>query len=142
VLTDTIPNGVEELVGTPVTRAGSVELLATLVYMTTVEHEIVDANVFDYQLWNDVQPARVYETGIGEPLDVYQRLVDYNFILSVNRTSLMEDFSSLLPDDDRDGREAFIEFRKDLAALQTRMIGLPEAVWRIEPRGLRANMNY
>jgi arachidonate 15-lipoxygenase len=142
VLTDTIPNGVEELVGTPVTRAGSVELLATLVYMTTVEHEIVDANVFDYQLWNDVQPARVYETGIPEPLDVYQRLVDYNFILSVNRTPLMTDFSSLLPDDDRDGREAFIQFRKDLAALQTRMVGLPEAVWRIEPRGLRANMNY
>ena len=142
VLTDTIPNGVEELAGTPVTRAGSVELLATIVYMTTVEHEIVDANIFDYQLWNDVQPARVYETGIGEPLDVYQRLVDYNFILSVNRTPLMEDFSSLLPDDDRDGREAFIEFRKDLAALQTRMSGLPEAVWRIEPRGLRANMNY
>ncbi len=55
--------------------AGSVELLATLVYMTTVEHEIVDANIFDYQLWNDVQPARVYETGISEPLDVYQRLV-------------------------------------------------------------------
>ena len=134
VLTDTIPNGVEELVGTPVTRAGSVELLATLVYMTTVDHEIVDANVFDYQLWNDVQPARVYETGVGEPLDVYQRLVDYNFILSVDRTPLMTDFSSLLPDDDRDGRAAFIEFRKDLAALQTRMSGLPEAVWRIEPR--------
>lgn len=142
VLTESIPLGVRELVGTPVTLEGSVELLATLVYMTTVEHEIVDANIFDYQLWNDVQPARVYETGIGEPLDVYQRLVDYNFILSVNRTPLMSDFSSLVPEHDGAGRAAFVEFRKDLSALQSRMSDLPAATWRIEPRGLRANMNY
>jgi Lipoxygenase len=142
VLSATIPVGVQELVGTPVSLEGSVELLATLVYMTTVEHEIVDANIFDYQLWNDVQPARVYETGVGEPLDVYQRLVDYNFILSVNRTPLMSDFSSLVPDDDGAARAAFVEFRKDLSALQSQMSELPEAVWRIEPRALRANMNY
>jgi hypothetical protein len=109
--------------------------------MTTVEHEIVDANIFDYQLWNDVQPARVYETGIGEPLDVYQRLVDFNFVLSVDRTMLMTDFSSLACDDDR-GRRAFVEFRKDLNALQLQMDELPPSVWRIEPRALRANMNY
>lgn len=134
--------GVQELVGSPITLEGSVELLAALVYMTTVEHEIVDANIFDYQLWNDVQPARVYETGVGEPLDVYQRLVDYNFILSVNRTTLMSDFSSMVSDDDAGGREAFVQFRKDLSALQVQMSDLPEAVWRIEPRHLRVNMNY
>jgi arachidonate 15-lipoxygenase len=142
VLTEMIPAGVQELVGTPLTLEGSVELLSTLVYMATVEHEIVDANIFDYQLWNDVQPARVYETGVAEPLDVYQRLVDYNFILSVNRTPLMSEFSSLVPHDDRQGRAAFVEFRKDLNSLQMRIDQLPPAVWRIEPRALRANMNY
>jgi arachidonate 15-lipoxygenase len=139
-LTALIRKGVPELAGSPVTIAGAVELLATVIYLTTVEHEILDSNVYDYQLWNDVQPARVYENGAAPPLDVYLRLVDYNFILSVERTLLMTDFSSLAPDGA--GRAAFRRFREDLAALQAQMSQEPEQVWRLEPRMLRANMNY
>jgi arachidonate 15-lipoxygenase len=139
-LTVMIPKGVPELAGRPVTIAGAVELLATSIYLTTVEHEILDSNVYDYQLWNDVQPARVYENGAASPVDVYLRLVNYNFILSVERTLLMSDFSSLAPDDA--GRAAFTRFREDLAALQVQMSQEPQQVWRLEPRMLRANMNY
>jgi len=135
-----IPNGVTKLVGSPVTIAGATELLATFIYMTTVEHEILDSNVYDYQLWNDVQPVRVYENGAAPPVDVYQRLVSYNFILSVDRTLLMSDFSSLAPD--AAGRAEFAQFRRDLADLQAQMSCEPPEVWRIEPRMLRANMNY
>jgi arachidonate 15-lipoxygenase len=139
-LTAMIPRGVHELAETPVTIDGAVELLSTFIYMTTVEHEILDSNVFDYQLWNDVQPARVYEAGVREPLDVYQRLVDYNFILSVHRTPLMSDFSPLASDSG--GKDAFMQFRKDLGTLQSQMNQLQGEVWRIEPQILKANMNY
>jgi hypothetical protein len=139
-LTAMIPLGVRELADTPVTLQGAVELLSTFIYLTTVEHEILDSNVFDYQLWNDVQPARVYEAAVGDPLDVYQRLVDYNFILSVNRTPLMSDFSAL--GSDTRGTAAFVQFRKDLGTLQGQMSRQQHEVWRIEPQDLNANMNY
>ena len=122
------------------TIEGAVALLSTFIYMTTVEHEILDSNVYDYQLWNDVQPARVYEAGVREPLDVYQRLVDYNFILSVHRTPLMSDFSGLALDPG--GKNAFMQFRKDLGTLQSQMTPDPNLAWRIEPQNLKANMNY
>ena len=31
-------------------------LVSTLIYLTTVEHEIVGSGVWDYQTWSDVQP--------------------------------------------------------------------------------------
>ena len=100
----TVPTGVAELAGSPVTVDGAVMLLSTLIYMATVEHEIVDSGVWDYQLWSDVQPVRVYASGVRQPLDVYQRIVNANFILNVNRTSLMSDFSSLALDRRGSGR--------------------------------------
>jgi Lipoxygenase len=139
-LTAMLPAGVEELAQSPATTDGAVELLSTFIYMTTVEHEILDSNVYDYQLWSDVQPARVYASGVSAPLDVYQRLVDYNFILSVNRTSLMSDFSALALD--KNGQDAFMQFRKDLGTLQSQMSRQPNEVWCIEPQNLKANMNY
>jgi arachidonate 15-lipoxygenase len=133
-------NGVTELTGSPVTLAGAAEFLSTIIYLTTVEHEIVDSNIWDYQLWSDVQPVRMYRSGRREPIDVYQRLVNYNFVLNVSRTPLMSDFSSLALDPP--GAEAFRVFRNDLEQLQRTMNEQRPAVWRIEPRVLEANMNY
>ena len=95
---------------------GAVLLLSTLIYLTTVEHEIVGSGVWNYQLWSDAQPVRIYRNGERQPLDVYQRLVNANFNLNVHRTPLMSDFSSLALDGD--GADAFRRFRSDLADLQ------------------------
>ena len=133
-------HGVAELTGSPVTLGGVAEFLSTIIYLTTVEHEIVDSNIWDYQLWSDVQPVRMYRSGRLEPIDVYQRLVNYNFVLNVSRTPLMSDFSSLGLD--APGADAFRAFRSDLEELQRTMNEQRPAVWRIEPRVLEANMNY
>ncbi len=134
-----IPHGVAELVGAPFTISGASELLATLVYFTTVEHEVLGSGVWNYQLWPDVQPPRVYASGQRIPLDVYARLVNANFTLNVRRTPLMSDFSSLALD--VRGAQAFRTFHEDLTRLQAAMDGAPTTGWRIEPRMLKANIN-
>ena len=128
--------GVREVIGSPPSRAGLIELLATLIYMVSVEHEIVDSGVWDYHLWSDVSAPRVYRDGRRMPLDVYQRLVNANFILNVDRTHLMEDFSYLALDDA--GAEAFRQFSVDLHALQRAMDrdgGQPLANRTAQPEG-------
>ena len=138
-LSSRVPHGVVELAGSPVTLDGAVALLSTLIYLTTVEHEIVGSGVWNYQLWPDAQPVRVYRGGQRLPQDVYQRLVNANFNLNVHRTPLMSDFSACALDDR--GAEAFRRFRTDLADLQRAMDGEPATCWRIEPRMLKANIN-
>jgi lipoxygenase len=134
-----VPNGVDELAGTPLTLSGASQLLATVIYFTTVEHEVLGSGVWNYQLWPDVQPPRVYANGQRLPLDVYARLVNANFTLNVARTPLMSDFSSLALDSR--GAAAFWAFRDDLSALQRAMDTEPTTGWRIEPRMLKANIN-
>ena len=118
-LVSAMPKGVTAIAGAPLTLAGVAALLATFIYTTTVEHEIIDSQVWDYQLWSDVQPARVYQDSRRQPLDVYQRLVDFNFILNVPRTSLMADFSPLALDER--GANAFRTFRHELADHQRKI---------------------
>jgi arachidonate 15-lipoxygenase len=138
-----IPHGVRELAGDPVTLDGAAELLATLVYMGAVEHELIDSGMWDYQLWNDVQPVRVHRNGQRVPLDVYQRLVNWNFSLNVDRTLLTTDFSDLAPDEKQaQAQAAFGQFRQDLLDLQQKLDQEPFAAWRMEPRFLKANINY
>jgi len=134
-----VPHGVSELAGAPLTVSGASELLATLIYFTTVEHEVLGSGVWNYQLWPDVQPPRVYASGQRLPLDVYARLVNANFTLNVRRTPLMSDFSSLALD--ARGAQAFRAFRDDLSTLQGAMDAEPTSGWRIEPRMLKANIN-
>jgi arachidonate 15-lipoxygenase len=134
-----IPRGVDEIAGTTVTIAGAVDLIATFIYLATVEHEVVDAGVWNYQLWSDVQPPRVYANGQRLALDVYQRMVSANFNFQIPRTKLMVDFSSLALDER--GANAFRAFLADLGALQRVIDREPAACWRIEPRNLKANIN-
>lgn len=134
-----LPRGVSDIAGTPLSLEGAVRVISTFIYMTTVEHEVLGSGVWNYQLWNDAQPVRVYQNGERPPLDVYQRLVNANFNLNVRRTPLMSDFSSLALD--ARGAKAFRAFRADLALLQESMDGLPATCWRIEPKYLKANIN-
>jgi len=65
--------------------------------------------MWDYQLWNDAQPVRVRRDGQPVSVDVYQRLVNWNFSLNVDRTLLTTDFSGLALDPA--GADAFRQFR-------------------------------
>jgi hypothetical protein len=52
----------------------------------------------------------------------------------------MSDFSPLASDPG--GKDAFMQFRKDLGTLQAQLSQQPSEVWRIEPQTLKANLNY
>jgi len=138
----TLSPGVNQLLGRArtLTVNGVANLVASIIYMATVEHEIVDSCPWDYQLWYDVNPVRIYDDGRRPPLDLFHRLVNFNFNLQTPRTMLMNDFSGLALDPK--GAEAFRDFLGDLNALQRSIEeSEPWEVWRLEPRRLRANIN-
>jgi len=134
-----VPNGVKPVAGDTPTAAGLARLCAALIYMATVEHEVLGTGLWNYQMWTHVQPVRVYTSGMRVPLDVYQRLVNANFNLNVHRTQLLDDFSYLALDPR--GAEAFRAFRSALQALQRRIEDESRAAWKISPAILEANIN-
>ena len=77
--------------------------------------------------------------GGRDPLDHYQRLVNFNFILNVKRAALLRDFDYLGVDDA--GRAAFRRFRADLDELQKAMAKEDESTWRMSPRILEVSVN-
>jgi hypothetical protein len=134
-----VPNGVGKLLGDDVGIEKAARLIAAFIYMATVEHEILGTGLWNYQLWTNLQPVRIYRNGQREPLDVYQRLVNANFNLNVSRTRLMHDFGYLALD--RKGADAFRLFRYELQTLQEKMEQEPFAHWKIYPNILEANIN-
>jgi hypothetical protein len=135
-----LPHGVRSVLGAGVTMPGLAALLATIVYLTTVEHEITGSGLWDYQLWADTSPVRVYADGRGVPVDVYQRLVNANFNLNVHRTMLLDDALVGLAVDAA-GARAFQELQQDLLGFQAQLDRTSPAPWRMEPRFLKANIN-
>jgi hypothetical protein len=134
-----IPNGVGELLPGAATRESVSRLIAGFIYMATVQHEIVGSGVWNYQLWTDRIPVRMYKDGLREPLDVYQRLTSANFNLNVSRAMLSQDFSYLASDET--GRILFTQFLAELNALDQAMASEVPAPWWIRPRILHANIN-
>lgn len=134
-----VPNGVRRLLGPDLNIANAARLLAALIYMATVEHEILGTGLWNYQLWTNVQPVRVYQNGQRETLDVYQRLVNANFNLNVSRARLMSDFGYLALD--AKGADEFRVFRYELQRLQEDMEEGTFAHWKIYPKILEANIN-
>ena len=137
-LNELIPNGVG------VTRAeltfdNLARLTARLLYMVSVQHELLGGFLWNYQLWTHRQPVRVSIDGKREPLDVYQRLVNANFNLNVRRRELMYDFSYLALD--AAGKAAFNAYLDELKALQASMQQQPWTVWRLYPKALKVNIN-
>jgi arachidonate 15-lipoxygenase len=134
-----LPGGVDRVVGEPVTVDGVARLVAIFMHVGTVEHEVMGSGLWNYQVWTHVQPVRVRRDGGRDPLDVYQRLVNFNFMLSVRRAPLMQDFSYLAVDEA--GAAAFRQFRADLDDLQERMAKEDHACWRMSPTILEASVN-
>jgi arachidonate 15-lipoxygenase len=132
------PNGVGVTAG-DVTWDGLARLLARLLYLVTVQHEILGSFMWDYQLWTHRQPARIYPDFRREPLDVYQRLLNANFTLNVRRSKLMDDYSHLALG--LDATEVMWEFQRELAELQAEFGNHPRPVWRLDPRDLEVNIN-
>jgi arachidonate 15-lipoxygenase len=134
-----LPRGTRAVLGKSYTLESAAQLIASLIYLETVEHESLGAGLWDYQAWTHVQPVRIYRNGQREPLDVYQRLINATFILHVQRTPLMADFSPLALD--LKGADAMSLFRAELRKLQRHTQRLAPAPWRITPRDLEANIN-
>jgi arachidonate 15-lipoxygenase len=123
-------------------------LLARLIYLVTAQHEMVGSFLWNYQLWTNRQPVQVYRDGRREPLDVYQRLVNYNLMLNVKRTPLIPeegDYSYLaegLKEPERGVvAECFQTFKRELNKLDEDMRKEPIVVWKIYPKDLEAHIN-
>lgn len=136
---DQIPHGIYDWLGKDLGVEDVARLVAGFVYLGSVEHEVLGTGLWNYQLWHHVQPTRLYGSGRRESIDVYQRLVNYNFILNVHRTALCTDFSYLGLDDE--GKQAFRTFKHDLDALQARVEREPFAAWKVSPRILESGVN-
>jgi hypothetical protein len=125
------------------TRDELAHLLARFIYLVSALHETVGSALWNYQLWVHRQPVRLYKDGRREPLDVYQRLVNFNYMLNVDRTPLMADYSRLaLPGrEEHNAKAAFQAFQSDLARCEQEMRKEPWAVWKIYPSELEAHIN-
>jgi hypothetical protein len=137
-LNNLLPNGVG-VSRTNVSWDSFARMLAGQLYLVTVQHEILGSCMWNYQLWIHRQPARIYQDFQPEPLDIYQRLVNANYILNVHRRALMHNFDYLALDPRAEA--AMLQFRTDLAVLQLKMDSHPHAVWQVHPRDLKVNIN-
>lgn len=134
-----VPNGVGRVLGAEPTLHGLARLVAVLAYVGTVEHEVMGTGLWNYQVWTHVQPVRVRRDGQRDPVDVYQRLVNYNFLLNVRRAQLLDDYSYLALD--AEGAAAFRRFRSDLRDLEERVAKEEHAWWRVRPSILEVSVN-
>lgn len=134
-----VPGGVGRLLGGILTIEGVARLIAAYIYAGTVEHEVLGSGLWNYQLWTYVQPVRVYRGGRREPIDLYQRLVNYNFICNVSRAPLLQDFSYMAKNPD--GAAALSTFLSELAALQASLVVEVPACWKISPKILEVSVN-
>ena len=100
-------------------------MLAGQLYLVTAQHEILGSFMWNYQLWTHRQPARIYNDFRREPLDIFQRLVNANYILNVHRRALIHNFDDLVPHDawpatDRIPERALANCRQRWIATPTR----------------------
>jgi len=130
-----------------VTLDNVARLVASFKYLGSVQHEMMGSLLWNYQLWTHSQPTRVYKNGDREPLDVYQRLVNYNFMLMVKRASLMDEsiyrrMTKGLPKEEKGKLEKWYgQFVAELEELQSTMDAKPWEAWRIYPKELEAHIN-
>lgn len=138
----TIPNGIEGITGGEVTRESVARLCAGFIFMASVQHEALGSLMWNYQMWVDKNPVRIHTDGRRIPVDVFQRLLNANFNLNVDRAKLMQDFSYMAKDSK--GEAIFLQFLEELRALDRKLQKLEEqepTCWRVLPSVLDANIN-
>ena len=134
-------------IGLKATMASLTDTIARFIYLVTVSHESVGALLWNYQMWTGIHPIRVYQDGRREPLDVYQRLVNTNYLLHVVRAPLMDDYSGVAlahpqnPSKSEAARDAFRTFQAELRTLQQVMDQDPWGCWKLYPNRLEVNIN-
>ena len=138
-LNEGIPNGIDGITGGVITRDSIARLAAGFIYMATVQHEALGSRMWNYQMWVDKNPVRIHVSGKRVSVDTYQRLLNANFNLNVDRAILMQDLSYFAVDDK--GKVAFRQFFDDLKALDAKMKTEKFACWRVTPAMLDANIN-
>lgn len=118
-------------------------VIAKLTYLESVHHEQMGTQLWNYQAWADTHPVRVYRDGRRLPEDVYQRMINSNYILNVVRTPLMTNLTHLVLQDERAAEATHLvrAFSEELAALQQSMDRDPWAPWKLYPIDLEANIN-
>jgi arachidonate 15-lipoxygenase len=138
-LEDLVPNGVKSICPLDPNQTELARLCASIIYFATVQHDLVGTFLWNYQLWSDTAPVRIYENGERVPVDVYQRLVHGNFVLNVSRTPLMQDFSYLALDPN--GADTFKMFLRELEELDQALTAEGPSLWQLRPRHLEAHIN-
>jgi len=138
-----LPNGVPTTSHT-LSKQGLARLLAGIMYLVTVHHDMVGSFLWNYQLWAHTQPPRLYRDGRRLPWDVYQRLVNANFNLNVRRTELMNDYTYIVSNKSGQhgaAKQVIRELQERLADWEDRWRSEPWHVWRVYPGMLEVNIN-
>lgn len=141
-----LPNGLP-FTSAEVTLSQLARVAASCMYLASVQHELVGTFLWNYQLWTYVLPVRVYHDGKRDQLDVYQRLVNTNFMLNTPRAPLIADLTRLaLREEAHPERyvmavQAFETFKRELEQLQEFMEREPWMPWKIYPKNLEININ-
>ncbi len=134
-----IPNGFDGLAGDELTRDGLARLIGAYIYEGNTIHDMAGTSLWDYQLWADRNPTRVYADGRRVPVDVFQRVINNNFALQIKRAPLLADYGEAALDGE--GRALFTQFYEECRALQDRYDQAPAGPWRMEPKNLEISMN-
>lgn len=133
-----IPNGLGGVDAAP-TKRDLARLVAGYVHEGSVIHDMAGTTLWDYQLWADRNPIRVYRDGRRMPVDVFQRMINNNFALQIRRAPLLADYGAVALDSS--DAELFTQFYEGCVALQSAYDATTAGPWRMEPKNLEINMN-
>ena len=134
-----IPNGLNGALSSGLTRDGLARVIAAYIYEGNTIHDLTGTSLWDYQLWVDRNPVRIYKDGRRLPVDVYQRLIVNNFALQIKRAPMLADYGQVALDDQ--GAALFAQFCQECQSLQDRYDQTAAGPWRMEPKNLEISMN-
>ena len=134
-----IPNGLNGALDGGVTRDGLARVIAAYIYEGNTIHDMAGTTLWDYQLWVDRNPTRIYRDGRRMPVDVLQRIINNNFALQIKRAPMLANYGQVALDDK--GSALFAQFYEDCMALQHRYDRTEAGPWRMEPKNLEISMN-
>jgi hypothetical protein len=134
-----IPNGLNGALSSGLTRDGLARVIAAYIYEGNTIHDLTGTSLWDYQLWVDRNPVRIYKDGRRLPVDVYQRLIVNNFALQIKRAPMLADYGQVALDDQ--GAALFAQLYQECQSLQDRYDQTAAGPWRMEPKNLEISMN-